>query len=59
MSDQELIEQFRRCQVWQDPEQWQILAMLYWARGYRLNARCCFELAEACRVTAVTVELSA
>lgn len=58
MSNQELIEQFKRCQSWQDPEQWKILAILYWSRGYELNARRCLDLADACRVTAVTAEVS-
>jgi hypothetical protein len=56
MSDQELIEQFQRCQVWQDPEQWEVLALLYFQRGYLLNARRCFELAESCRIVSVETE---
>ena len=55
MSDQELIEQFERCQIWQDPQQWELLALVYLARGYLINARRCFELADACAVTAETV----
>lgn len=56
MSNQELIEQFKRCQIWQDPEQWEMLAILYFQHGYLWNARRCLELADACRVTAVTVD---
>lgn len=59
MSDQELIDQFKRCQIWQDPQQWEILAVLYFQKGYLLNARCCFELAAACTVTAVTAGVPA
>jgi hypothetical protein len=50
MSNEELKAQFDRCQQWQDPEQWELLAIEYSRRGYLLNARKCYELAEACRV---------
>jgi hypothetical protein len=49
MTDQELQAQFRRCQEWQDAEQWEQLALQYTARGYALNARRCFELADQVR----------
>jgi hypothetical protein len=55
MNDDELIEQFKRCEGWQDAEQWDLLAMAYYARGYLLNAVCCFNRADACRA-AVVVE---
>jgi hypothetical protein len=57
MSDQELKAQFFRCKQWQDPEQWDILAVQYCARGYFLNAAYCFGQADAYRAQhAVTVE---
>jgi hypothetical protein len=57
MSDQELQDQFGLCQKWRDAEQWDLLAMAYYARGYLLNAVCCFNLADACRaVVAVETE---
>lgn len=49
MSNEELQAQFKRCEVWQDAEQWNLLAMAYYARGYLLNAVCCFNRADACR----------
>lgn len=49
MSDQELREQFQRCQEWNDPEQWELLAVAYWQRGYDLNALQCFNNAERCK----------
>ncbi len=55
MTNDELIEQFKRCEVWQAPEQWELLALAYYQRGYILNAMCCFERADACRVS-VAVE---
>lgn len=55
MSDQELIEQFHRCQAWQDPEQWELLALAYYQRGCLLNALRCFQFADSCRLP-VTVE---
>jgi hypothetical protein len=57
MTDQELQAQFQRCQKWQDAEQWKELALQYAARGYDLNARHCFELAD--QLSAVTVETDA
>jgi hypothetical protein len=49
MTNTELKEQFERCEKWQDPEQWDLLGLAYYARGYELNALCCFRRAEACR----------
>jgi hypothetical protein len=54
MSDDELKAQFERCEIWQDAEQWDLLAMAYYARGYLLNALCCFNKADACRVAVET-----
>jgi cytochrome c-type biogenesis protein CcmH/NrfG len=56
MNNQELKAQFKRCQVWNDPEQWDLLGLAYYQRGYVLNALRCFKLADACRPHAVTVE---
>jgi hypothetical protein len=49
MSNEELQAQFKRCEEWQDPEQWDILAMLYFERRYYLNADVCFKRADAIR----------
>lgn len=46
----ELQEQFRLCVEWNDPDQWVALAMLYYQRGYALNALHCFKRAEDCQV---------
>ena len=50
MTDGELLEQFQRCEVWQDADQWDLLAMAYYNRGYELNASVCFQRADACRL---------
>lgn len=49
MNNQDLIEQFQRCEKWQDADQWDELGMLYFNRGYMLNAGVCFQRADACR----------
>jgi cytochrome c-type biogenesis protein CcmH/NrfG len=54
MNDQELQDQFGLCQKWQDAEQWDLLALAYYARGYLLNALHCFKQADACRVVVET-----
>lgn len=56
MSDKELQEQFKRCQEWQDPEQWDILGVLYFERRYYLNADVCFKRAAAIRDTVPVCE---
>ena len=58
MSNQELQEQFQRCEVWQDAEQWDLLAMAYYNRGYELNAGLCFQRADACRLQESTSVLA-
>jgi hypothetical protein len=50
MTDDELKEQFQRCQGWSDPEQWDMLGVAYYQRGFFLNALCCFRRADGCRV---------
>jgi hypothetical protein len=45
-----LQEQFKLCEAWNDPRQWDALAMLYCQRGYELNALCCFRRADARRM---------
>jgi cytochrome c-type biogenesis protein CcmH/NrfG len=54
MSDQELQDQFALCQQWQDAEQWDLLAMAYYVRGYLLNSVYCFNKADAVRVAVET-----
>lgn len=54
----DLKAQFEMCQKWNDPEQWDALAMLYYQRGYLLNALHCFKRADACRAS-VAVETEA
>ena len=49
MSDDALKLQFDKCRVWQDAEQWDLLALAYHQRGYQLNALHCFKQADACR----------
>lgn len=58
MSDLELQAQFQKCQHWKDAEQWDLLAMAYYQRGYLLNALHCFREADAIRVV-VAVETEA
>lgn len=49
MNDQELQKRFELCKVWQDPDQWDYLAMAYFQRGYVLNAAQCFRNADELR----------
>lgn len=58
MSNDELRAQFERCKQWHDPEQWEVLAVLYDERGYAMNALYCFRQAEACRGVAVETEVA-
>lgn len=44
------------CEVWNDPEQWEALAMLYYQRGLFLNALHCFRRADACRQSVGAME---
>ena len=46
----DFVEQFKRCEQWNDPDQWDALAMMYYIRGYLLNAYHCFKRADAVRV---------
>ena len=55
MTNQELKQFFDYCKRANDPEQWALLAMAYYVRGYLLNALYCFQQADACRLP-VTVE---
>jgi hypothetical protein len=50
MTNEELQEQFSLCEKWNDPEQWELLAVAYFQRGYDLNALVCFNRADACRM---------
>lgn len=49
MTDQQLQEQFARCEQWNDADQWDALAHMYFARGYKLNAAECFRRADEIR----------
>ena len=49
MSNQELRDQFARCLKWNDPDQWDYLAMCFFQAGFPLNARYCFERADVIR----------
>ena len=49
----ELQEQFKKCEEWKDPDQWESLAMIYYSHGYLMNARVCFERAEVARVEVI------
>lgn len=46
--------QFKLCEHWNDPDQWDALGVLYFQCGYLLNARHCFERADACREFSLT-----
>lgn len=56
MSNEELKAQFARCVEWQDSEQWDLLAIAYYERGYLLNALHCLRQADACRAVAMETE---
>lgn len=49
MTNKELSKQQERCEQWQDPEQWDLLALAYYQAGYELNALYCFRRADAIR----------
>ena len=51
MSNQYLIVQFQKCEKWQDADQWDVLGMLYFQRGYILNAGVCFKRADEIRIS--------
>lgn len=51
----DLQEQFRLCEQWNDPDQWDALGVLYYQRGYDLNALHCFKRADTVRAS-VAVE---
>jgi hypothetical protein len=59
MTNDELKEQFAKCEGWQDAEQWDLLAMAYFWRGYVLNAGLCFKRADAIRAKYQPVKLDA
>lgn len=40
---------YRQCEQWNDADQWDALAMLYYQRGYEINALHCFKRADAIR----------
>lgn len=49
--------QFQRCVEWNDPEQWDALAILYYQRGHFLNAVHCFQQADQAREAQVCVAM--
>lgn len=49
MTNEELEQQFKRCENWQDADQWDWLGAAYFERGYFLNALHCFNRANAAR----------
>ena len=51
MTREELKQQFDRCLKWNDPQQWEELALQYYQRGYFLNALHCFMLADKCKTS--------
>lgn len=55
----DLQEQFRLCEGWNDSQQWDWLAIAYYARGYYLNALYCFKRADAIRAAFVPVPVEA
>jgi hypothetical protein len=52
MGNQDLLDQFKLCEQWKDADQWDALGMLYFQRGFVLNAGLCFQRADACRINA-------
>jgi hypothetical protein len=49
MTDQELLAQYKQCQLWSDADQWDVLAVEFYRRGYTLNAMQCFQNADDIR----------
>ena len=49
MTNTELQQQYKRCQEWNDPEQWELLGVEYYRNGYKMNARRCFAKADELR----------
>jgi cytochrome c-type biogenesis protein CcmH/NrfG len=49
MTNQQLQAQFQKCQEWNDPDQWDMLALEYHRNGYTLNAVQCFRKADELR----------
>lgn len=49
MSNQELQQQYKLCQLANDPNAWDALAVEFYRRGYTLNALQCFRNADDIR----------
>jgi Flp pilus assembly protein TadD len=49
MTNKQLIAQHKRCIRWNDPDQWDALAIAYHRRGYIDNAARCFRKADELR----------
>lgn len=48
-TNEELQAQFKKCEEWNDPNQWDALGTIYFTQGYLLNAGVCFKRADALR----------
>jgi hypothetical protein len=59
MTNKQLIAQHKRCIRWNDPDQWDALAIEYHRRGFFLNARECFRRADDLRRCAFAESLPA
>jgi hypothetical protein len=49
MNAEQLSNQFFACLLWNDADQWEALARLYFASGYILNAGYCYRKADVIR----------
>ena len=59
ITSMDLILQWQRCLSRNDAEQWELLALEYYRRGYCLNALAAFRKADACRASvAVETEMT-
>ncbi len=56
MTDEQLQAQFERCKQWNDPDQWDVLGIFYFVRGYELNAMFCFMEADSLREKSAVLE---
>jgi hypothetical protein len=49
MTNQELKQQYEMCQLWNDANQWDYLAVEFYRHGYTMNALQCFRRADIIR----------
>jgi hypothetical protein len=59
MTNQQLRDQFARCIEWNDPDQWDFLAVEFARSGFPMNAIECFNRADAIRGCAFAEALPA